>query len=88
MEVLGTFDGSSRNRKDNYIFLVRLDKIKDEYAHISRVTYSHIIEDIIGLFEGYKLRCRLPLKLNYAERRGYFLSTQTKNPSVDLRKFS
>lgn len=41
---------STDKRRDNFIFLFKLEKINDEFAEISRLTYSHTIEDILKIF--------------------------------------
>ena len=67
-EILKNFGTArQRNKKDYFIFLFKVEKIEDEFAEISRLTYSHTLEDIHQIFEQVKAQAKgnYSMKLQY-----------------------
>ena len=58
-----------------------MEKIKDEFAEISRMTYTQTIENIMEMFSKIKQKSKVPIKLQYTEHRGYYLSAKAE---IDL----
>lgn len=80
-----------KQSRDNFIFLFKIEKINDEFVEISRLTYSHTIEDILKTFEHIKSKSNPEnnLKLLYNEFRGYYISSRSpKANQIDLSHLS
>ncbi len=64
-EILRSYEGGKTGKKQNFIFLFKMQKMDDEFVEVMRITYSHTMEDILRVFKVVKDRSSLDLKLIY-----------------------
>lgn len=53
-EMLKNYENGAKGKKDNFIFLLKMERIEDDFIEVMRITYSHTMEDILRIFKEIK----------------------------------
>lgn len=63
-EVLRNYE-NGKGKKDSFVFLLKIERIEDDFIEVMRITYSHTLEDILRIFKTVREKSGLNLKLLY-----------------------
>lgn len=76
-EILKNYE-QNKGKKESFMFLFKADKLDDEFTEITRLTYTHTVEEVIKLFNLIKEKSKADVKLIYNDMRGYFIRVPGK----------
>lgn len=83
-EHLKSFETGKSIKRENFMFLFKMERIQDDFIEVMRITYSHTMEDILRTFKIIKEKSGADMKLLYNEFRGYYIKCNKKVSLNDL----